>query len=84
MDRVGKEAERGRDEILRPVCGRRWCTDRRRRCGLGVDAQTGASTAIATASGGEGVPAKGFTVLVLEAPMSRSGRGDRFGIEGSG
>ena len=23
-------------------------------------------------------------VLVLEAPMSRSGRGDRFGIEGSG
>ena len=47
--------------------------------GCGVEAQTDASTAVAAASGGKGVRGKAFTVLVLEASMSRSGQGDRSG-----
>ena len=66
-----READLVWDEVLWPGCGRRWCVDLPRELGFGVDAQSGASTAVAAANGGEGVSGKAFTVLVLEAAMSR-------------
>lgn len=79
-----READLVWDEVLWPGCRQRWCVDLPRQFGFGVATQTGASTAAMATNGGQGVPGKTLTVLVLEASMNRSGRGDRFGIEGSG
>jgi len=59
-------------------------SDRSIKLDLGADAQRGASAAIVTVRDGERVAGKDVTVLVLEASRSQPGRGDRFGIEGSG